>query len=277
MQPAKPILARDPGLGTVVCEWRAGWWYRIQLSVLILFLLGMFGIIGAAMEDLVVLGAAGVATALLLGFVQYQQSGVRVVVYDHGIERTGRFGTRRLAWAELRDYRLDIIDTTTMGLYGGVGGLLMLAIMRRFWGERLTRAVILSAVSGTKLKLGNNLARYGQLLDWLVPQLTERLFGPAKQAFDQGQLVTFGPHLALQRGVGITATGLFGKKHLLGFAELESVGIEGGLLLIRKVKNRRPWKRLLVSQVLNVRVFEKLAAHETQAPASEDLPLAWTV
>ena len=126
MHPASatvPGAPPDPQFGHLVSEWRAGLKQRILLTIIILLVGGLFVGLGIA-EDIVALWTiAGAVALILLCLLYFQQSGVRVTVYTHGIQRQGRFGTKRVGWTDLQSYQLQILDmAVVIAAQGGLIG-----------------------------------------------------------------------------------------------------------------------------------------------------------
>jgi hypothetical protein len=284
MQPAiAPFPAHDPQLGPVVSQWKAGWTQRIALSIVSLIAGGIVVLIGAANDNVGVIVAGVVIAAGLIGLVLFFQSGVLVTVYANGIERRGRTGTKRLAWSALQGYRLNVIDqAAAAGAAGGaLGALIVMGVMRLIRGnkkELTPRAVILLAADGTKVVVPDGLAGYKALIATLVPTLDNGLFPAVQHAFNQGQPVSFGDVLTVQRGVGLTGKGMFGKKHVLPMEEFLGASVAGAQLVIQK-KDKKKWLAFAIPKVQNLGVFRRLMATTPPVPAppaADGFPLAWT-
>jgi hypothetical protein len=285
MQPAFPPAARaghDPEFGPLVSELRAGLRVRLASTVLLLVIGGLFVLVGMAQDELGLTAIASLATLPPLAFVYYQQGGLRVRLYTHGVERSGRFAKRRLPWDRLQSYRLNVMDMSAVamagaaggGLGGIVGGLVAHSLTKKL---QTRQALVLFGTDGSKLTIGDDLKQYHAVAESLIPYLTERLLPAARQAYDRGTPVAFGKRLSIQKGAGIRVTGVLGGQKLLPFAELASVGLERAALAIRKKDKRRPWKLVATSAVPNVHVFVRLAELGKPPAEPDDLPLAWTV
>jgi hypothetical protein len=281
MQPAQtPFAGHDPQLGGVVSRWKAGWTQRIALFVISWIFAGIVVLIGASTENvrLVLLGV--VIGCGLVGLIEYFQSGVEVVVYTNGIERRGRTGKKRIAWSALASYRLNMIDPMVVaGATGGlIGALIVRAVLRIRGNDKAVtpRAVIIRDTQGTQVIVPDGLAGYKELIATLVPSLTDRLFPAAKRAFDSNQSVSFGDALVIQRNVGVTVKGLFGKKTTLPMADFSGATVDRARLLIHK-KGKRGWHALGIPSVENLGVFERLVVGTPGEPIDSDgLPMAWT-
>src|SRR5689334_4792658 len=98
-------------LGNVVSEWHAGMAARIAYTILFLLFPGGLGaaLAFAGHSDSAPVGF-GLMTfsALLIVFVWWQQSGVRVTIFTGGLERSGRFGRTQLRWEQLHSYQIVI-------------------------------------------------------------------------------------------------------------------------------------------------------------------------
>jgi hypothetical protein len=270
-------LGPDPEFGNLSSELRAAWGMRILVMVLILFGCGLFVIASVSSDEMGLGITIGVVGLALIALVQFILSALRVRIYQHGIERRGRFGTKRIAWANLKSYQLQMVDPVAIaGAAGGLVGVLVArGIQRAFKKEVVPNAVILSAKDGTKIALAGNVAGYRELIRTLVPFLTEQLFVVAKQTYDSGAELKFGKKLTLQRGVGVTFTGLFGKKHVLSLEQIAGATLDRAALVIRRNDTNAVWQSVPATSVLDIGVFQKLI-EVAGKPYDERLPLAWT-
>lgn len=252
----------------------------VVLAGLFVVFPGIFVLVGF-LGDEPALGVGALAvTAVAIGLTYFFLSGLKIVIHEHGIERTGRLGKKRVAWVDLESYRLQIVDqAVAAGAAGGALGALIAGLVLRALRKNkalLPQAVIIQGRDGTKLSLPRNLARYEELLDGLLPQLVERLTGRLSPAFQRGESVQFGKSVSLQRGIGITVKGLFGTEQVLRLEELGTARVERAALVIRKVDGST-WKSVPVAQVPNVGVFERLVARAPAAAPADSMPLAWSV
>ena len=268
----------DPELGALLSEHGPARGPRIVFVVLAVFALA--GAVLGLVEESVVGGAIGLGLAALSIAVERLLSKVRVRLFEHGIERRGPLGTKRIAWRALRTYQLQIIDTTAVaaGSAGGVlGALLARAIVKAInkSSELTPNAATLCAQDGTKIVLSASATGYKELLKTLVPALTERIFPVARQAFDAGAEVSFGKKLKLQRGVGMTLIGLFGKKHVLPLEQAASAVLEHTALVIRRADTNAVWQSIPATNIENLGVLQKFI--ELNGRRFDDrLPMAWT-
>jgi hypothetical protein len=267
-------------LGRPLSEWRVGTGKIVVLSVLFLVFPGMFVLIGfLGNEPALGFGALGL-TALAIGLTYFFLSGLKIVIHENGIERTGRLGKKRVAWVDLESYRLQVVDQAAAagGAGGALGALIASLVIRVLRKNKalLPQAVIIQGKDGTKLSVPRNLARFEELLASLLPQLVERLTTRLSAAFQRGERIQFGKSLSLQRGIGVTMKGLFGGEQVLRLEELGTARIERAALVIRKVDGST-WKSVPVLQVPNVGVFERFVARDPAAAAADSMPLAWSV
>lgn len=269
----------DPELGTVVSELRAGWGTRIAVFFLILVFMGLLAAgVSQAEQAPLLLALVGVVTLALCGFTQFVLSASRVRLYQYGIERSGRFGRKRIAWQQLERYQLQIIDTAVIaGAGGGLLGLLVARLVQRAMKpkEVVPNAVWLFDKSGTKLTLAGNVKGYPELVKQLIPSLTEQLFAQLKPVFDSGAPIAFGKKVALQRGVGITVSGAFGRKQVLPLEQAASATLDRAALVIRRSDNNAVWQSLQAASVANLGVLQKFVELAGRR-YDEGVPLAWT-
>jgi len=268
----------DPQLGGLLSEHGPARGARI---VFIVFgVLSLAGAVLGFVQESVLGGVIGLGLAALFIGVERLLSKVRVRVFEHGIERRGPLGTKRIAWHVLRSYQLQIIDTTAVaaGSAGGViGALLARAIVKAIKKDSaLTpNTVALHAQDGTKIVLSANATGYKELLETLVPALSERIFPAARHAFESGSEVSFGKKLKLQRGVGVTFVGLFGKKHVLPLEQAASAVLEHTVLVIRRSDTNAVWQSVPAIHIENLGVLQKFV--EMNGRRYDDrLPMAWT-
>jgi hypothetical protein len=274
-----PLSGHDPQLGGVVSRWKAGWTQRIALFVVSWIFAGVVVLIGAGTENVRVVLLGIVIGCGLVGLIEYFHSGVEVVVYTNGIERRGRTGNKRIAWSALASYRLGMFDPAVIaGASGGVLGVLIFRAVLRARGNKplVPRAVIIRDTQGTQVIVPDGLAGYRELIATLVPSLTDRLFPAAKRAFDSNQPVSFGDALVIQRNVGVTVKGLFGKKTTLPMADFSGATVDRARLLIHR-KDKPGWRALSMQSVANPGVLERLIVGTPGERIEGDgLPMAWT-
>ncbi len=265
MQPAPmypvPAHAVDAQLGPVVSEHHVGgkryWTLFVLLGVIGVALLAGFI---AALAAGSVIGALSLGLGMaLLVLVLVVLSGVRIIVYTHGIERRGRFGSKRLAWEQLESYTLSVVDPSQAA--AGVGGVIGMLIIRLVTSNDIKpQAVVLRGTNGEKVTVPNQLKDYDPLLLSLVPYLTERLTARVHQQLSSGVAVGFGKRLTLDPQAGVVYTGLLGGKQNLPFHEVESTGFERALLAIRRRGEPKPWQTVQIAAVPNVGVLQKIIA-----------------
>lgn len=272
MQPGLPYPAAtqpvDAQFGPVVSESHAGGRGYWLLFVLLLFLsaLSLAGFVVALVEG----SAAGAAVfALASGatvLVLLRLSGVRLIVYTHGIERRGRFAGKRLGWDQLQSYTLNIVDPSQVG--AGVGGLLGMLVVRLVTSSEIKpQSVVLRGKSGEKLTIPNHLKDYDALLSSLIPNLSERLAARVHQELSRGVPVGFGKRLSLDPQAGIVYRGLFGGKQNLPFNEVDSMVFERAQLAIRRRGQAKPWQTVPIVAVPNVGALQRIVAQASSPQA----------
>jgi len=263
----------DPQFGPVVSEYRVGGKRYWLLFGLLLFLgaLMLAGFI-ALLADGSLLGAA--VLGLLLGsmiLVLLLLSGVTVTVYTHGIERRGRFGSKRLGWDQLQSYTLNVVDPAHAG--AGAGGVLGVLIVRLVTSNEIKpQSVVLRGKGGEKLTIPNQLKEYDALLTSLVPYLTERLAAHVHQELSRGVAIGFGKRLSLDPRGGIVFSGLLGGKQNLAFHEVDSIVFERAQLAIRRRGEPKPWQTVAIAAVPNVGVLQKIVAQASPPPQAPPPP-----
>jgi len=270
-----PAQLPDPQLGNVVSEWSVGWLQRTLLCLCLVLLGGVLLGIGISAESTLLTVVAGPLTLILVVLLLVQQAALKVVLYTHGIERRGLLGKQRLAWDQLQSVTLNIIDPASTAAVGG--GVLVVLIVRAFTPKNLKpQAVVLLGKDGKKLTLHKYLKGYDTLLESLLPYLTERLIAGVHQDLNRGITVGFGKRLALDPAAGVVFTGLFGKKQVLPLAQVESVGTERALLIIRKHGQKKPWQRVAARSVPNLTVFQRVLGQASGAPLAPPQPDTWS-
>lgn len=273
--------ASDPVLGAVVSSYGAGW----KLRLLAFFLIAIFAGIAllAAGSPQSGSGSALVAvvvvTLALIGLVQYFGSASKLVLFEHGIESSGRFGSKRIAWRDLDGYELQIVDSMAAagaGAGGLVGGLLAHLVSRAMKPkEQPPNAVWLFGKDGTKIVLSAKTKGFEELTRTLVPSLADRLFAALKPAYDAGSEIAFGKKVTLERGVGITVKGLFGKPQVLPLEQAASAAVERGSFVIRRSDTNAAWQTLLAGSLRNPGVLQKFV-EVLGRRHDEAVPMAWT-
>ncbi|HEX2733953.1 MAG TPA: hypothetical protein VHM70_20235 [Polyangiaceae bacterium] len=268
----------DAEFGALVAEYGAGWTPRIALYFLIALLGGMFVIVGISSKQDSVVVSAVLATAALCGLVHFALACVRLRIFERGVERRGRLGTKRLAWSQLQNYQLELRDpaVAAAGASGGLVGVLAARLIRRMINKKgVPSRVVLIASDGSKVVLSNVIRSYKEWIEALVAETTERLFTSTKLRFDNGEVISFGSKLSVQREAGISVKGAFGKTQVLTLDTAASAVVEGPLLVIRRSDSNAVWRNVDASSVLNIGVFQKLLAAYGK-PYVEAVPMAWT-
>lgn len=278
MQTMQTTTHSDPELGAMVAEYGPAWTSRILLFVIIAAAAGGFALAGFVNGE-VALGLVSVAVgAGLIALTQVLLAKVRLRLFVHGLEHRSPFTTRRIAWNQLGSYTLQIIDSTA-AVAGGAGGVLGLliarAVLKAVKKDIVPNAVILQPKEGKRVVLSANIAGYKELLKTLLPELAERIFPHARQVYEGGREVSFGKKLTLQRGVGLTFTGLFGKKYVLPLEQAASAKLEGAALVIRRSDTNAPWQTLQAAAVQNLGVLQRFVEVGGR-PYDEGMPMAWT-
>jgi hypothetical protein len=262
-----PMQPVDPQFGPVVSEYEVGgkrYWLVFGL-LLFLCLVALAGFIAALAEGSFLGGA--IVGSLILGMVLLlvALSGVRIIVYTHGVERRGRFGKKRLGWDQLQSYTLNVVDPQHAG--AGAGGLLGVLIIRLVTSNDIKpQAVVLRGKGGEKVTIPNQLKDYDALLSSLIPYLADRLVAQVHQELSRGVPVVFGKRLALDPQGGVVFTGLLGGKQNLPFHEVESMVFERALLVIRRRGEPKPWQNVPIAAVPNVGVLQRIVAQASPAP-----------
>jgi len=265
MQPAPlprhPSPFIDPQFGPAVSESRVGgkkYWTVVGLLA-ILGLCALAGFVAALLAESVI-GALLVAILiLLLVLAVWALSGTRVIVYTHGIERRGRFGSKRLGWDQLQSYTLNIVDPAHAG--AGAGGVLAVLLIRLLTSNEIKpQSVVLRGKNKEKVTIPNQLKDYDALLASLIPFLTERLAAQVHQELSRGVPVSFGKRLSLDPQAGVVYSGLLGGKQSAAFHEVESLVFERALLAIRKHGQPKAWQTVAIAAIPNVVVLQRIVA-----------------
>jgi len=270
----------DPELGVLVSEHGAAWAPRVVLFVMIALLAGIFTAAGIAEDEILLAVISAVVGLGLLVLVQVLLSKVRLRIFAHGLEHRGPFTTRRVAWNNLDSYTLQIVDTSA-AVAGGAGGVLGVLLARAIMkavkksAEVTPNAVILLPKQGKRVVLSASIAGYKDVLKTLVPALADHIFPHARQVYDGGREVSFGKKLSLQRDVGLTFTGLFGKKHVLPLTQAATARLEGSAVVIRLSDTNAPWQTLQAAAVQNIGVLQRFVEMGGR-PYDERIPMAWT-
>ncbi|HEX4341454.1 MAG TPA: DUF6585 family protein [Polyangiaceae bacterium] len=262
--------------GLARSEWKQGWRSRLLVSFVLLLAPLLVLVVGIATGTVIATVVAAVLGLAALAFVWVFPSGLKVVVDDDGVERTSRGKSKRIRWQDLDRYELAVVDKAVQaGAMGGAIGALVVALAA---GQKPIKpsGLVLTATDGTKIQMTTSLDRFSELVDRLVPELVDRLFVKAHAAFDRGDVVQFGKKLSVQRGVGISLKGLFGKAEL-SFQELGSITVERAALVIRRKDGNAKWKAVAISALVNPGVFERLAVAEKALREPGPPHLAWTV
>lgn len=256
-----PLQHVDPQFGPVVSESAAGGKRYWTLFGMVVFFeaIALAGFAATMIEGSV--GGALVLGVLIFGLVLIQviMSGLRVIVYTHGIERRGRFTHKRLGWDQLQSYTLTVVDPSHAA--AGGGGLIAALIVRAITSNDIKpTSVILRGKNNEKVTIPNQLKDYDQLLGSLVPYLTDRLAAQVHAELSRGVAVGFGKRLTLDPREGVVFTGLLGGRRSLPFHEVESTAFERAFLAIRKYGEKKPWETVAIAAIPNVGVLQKIIA-----------------
>jgi hypothetical protein len=267
-------------MGAVEAEYGAGMKPRIAAFFLVGVFMGLIAL-GVSQSDQapLLLGLVALVTAALMAFIQFVFGAVRVRIYQGGLESKGRFRTKRIAWDNLQKYQLQIIDSTMLaGAAGGLAGVLVASLISKVRKSKSVppNAVWIYGSDGTKIILSASVKGYASLLDTLLPSLDERLFPAVKTTYESGALVDFGKQLTLQRGSGITVSGLFGKKNVLPLGQAASAQIERAAFVIRHGETKAVWQSLQAATVMNPGVLQKFVDGNVMKQVDDEVPLVWS-
>jgi hypothetical protein len=271
------VVDSDPEFGALKAEHGAALTPRVALYFLITLLAGIVtGLSVVSERYAIAVLAIGIAAALS-ALVHYLAGAVRVRIFDNGIERSGRFGVKRVPWSELQTYQLQLVDAAVAaGASGGLVGVLVASlVVRALDRQQVPNAVVLRGKDGTKITLAPNFKDYKRWIAELVENLTERLLPLAQQGYESGAELQFGKKFSVQRGVGITVTGLFGKKKVLALENAGSATLERTLLVIRRSDTNAVWQKVNINSIVNPGVLQQLIEAKGK-PYVETLPMAWT-
>jgi len=270
----------DPEFGALVMERGSAWKQRLALfAVVALCAAPVFGIAAARGEWFIAIPTLGVALTLML-LTHVLLAKVRLRIFERGIERRGPLGTKRMAWHDFERYQLTIVDSTAAagaGAGGVIGALVAQAVVKAVSknSELVPAAITLHGRNRERVVLSATIVDYKDLVKTLVPSLAERIFPSARLAYENGAEVSFGKKLTLQRGVGLTFTGLLGKKYVLPLEQAASATLERTVLVIRQSDTNGAWQTINASSLHNVGVLQRFI--ETAGkPHDERLPMAWT-
>jgi hypothetical protein len=224
-------------------------------------------------------------SALLIIFMWWVQSGVRLRVHADGVVREGRFGRRGLLWSDLASYRATLFDQSMQaaGHAGGLIGVLILAAVRaasQKGNAAKLLAVALVGKDGTRVKVGSQFARSETLLDALATTASAHLYPSALAQYEAAQPVWFGKRLCVQKGTGITTLRSFGRRKTIPFLEVERSGFEGASFVVRQKGRRTAWFRLPSAAVDSPLVAEQIilrASAAAEATGAGMIPVARVV
>ncbi len=269
-----------PEAAPAATAWRAGW----QIRLVVLFLTGL----ALAVPGGILLGVSdGNPVALVIGwgliglfvalnaFTFWQQAGVEVLLHADGIERRGRFGARRIRWAELASFVYTPQRRQTY--YGGglIGVAITVAVALAEKDDPLKPArFLLVGRDGARVSINVNIAGYRELIRRLVAVATEALYPAAQRAFDAGEPVRFGDRLTVRRGAGVTWRGFFGGERTLPFERIERAQLlEGRSFVLRTPGKAWPWLRLAMERVPSLFVLIQLLNHARQPAGVTQVPV----
>jgi hypothetical protein len=228
------------------------------MSIVTLVFGGAVAATAFANDNAVLGGIFGVLTLFLVSLICVQQAAVKVVTFTNGIQRSGMFGSKRLAFDQLQSYTLNIVDPAQTS--AGAGVLVMLLIRAFTSKNQKPTTVVLLGRDGSKVTIPNYLKGFDSLLESLLPFLADRLLAAAQYDLNRGVPVAFGARLVFDPGGNLTYTGMFKKQYVLPYANVASIQIERALVVITQRDTGKAWQRIHVRTVPNVGVLQKLFA-----------------
>jgi hypothetical protein len=253
----EPLLAPE---GDVLVEHRATYTNRV---LAVLFLVGP-GVLLTAMAmqlqgtDLdarpPMLVTAAVLVALgVLGF--FQQNKVKAVLRSDGVERWGLRGKLwSLRWSDAAELRYRVVKIRIYHVIPA-GTYIYLS---------------LADASGRKRKLPANLKGIELLSERIIEKQTDARLPEARKRIEDGEEVSFGKALRLDKEK-LSTRKLFGGLKSCPLAEIEKVSIEAGALRVRQKGKMFAFASFMVGSVPNVFLLLRLLGN---APPSQQNPKA---
>jgi len=246
-----------PPEGDVVAEHRATYASRV-LCVLFMVLPGL-GLAAMAAQDENLRAPFSVFAALFLGLGALaiaQQNKTKGVLRADGVERWGLRGKLwALRFADMTELRYRVVKIRVYHFIPA-GTYIYLTF---------------TDPKGSKHKLPANLKAMDVLAERIADQQTSARFAEARARIDQGDPVTFGKWMTIDKEK-LSARKLFGGTKTCPLPEIEKVFVDNGVLRIRQKGKMFAFASLMVGSVPNVflllRLLSSLLPEQTAARAS---------
>lgn len=245
----------------------------LGLVVLPFGLLSLWGLVAALTSkppDTVGAGMCAVlAAAFLIPFWYFfrRELGRQTRIHNEGVAQVIGARTTELPWSAIREVWFEAVTVQAGGVLGAaVGAAIGAATKRkaaRLDPNTTNITVRLVGSDGTKLSLTSNDKGVVEAFEEVLPRVCPRLLAEATRQVQQGQPVAFGPVSISQRGVAT------GRKDPVGYSEIETFGIQGGKL---RLKKRGTWLDVFavpIKNIPNVFVLTDLYAYLSAAPPDQ--------
>lgn len=243
--PEAEQLAATYQLGTPQSEYKVGYAGRKKVGLIILFivLIGLGGLFGAAAADpsggqqlvFVILSLACVAFAIYIV--------LQPVIYRSWRAYVCSDGLLSVRGSKIEAFRWDQIEAMWQ------------AVTRRYYNGIYTGTTHIYTVrssDGRQVVFNDRFANVEQLGDTISREITNRLLPQVIRAYQAGNTITFGPLSISQQGVS-------NSKELLPWSQIKEVGVNRGVVTVKKEGKWLNWSSVMVAKVPNIFVFMALA------------------
>jgi len=242
--PEAQQLAASYQLGTPLNEYKVGYGGRKKVALIIMFivLIGLGGLFGAAAADpstgqqalFVVLCLACVAFAIYLVLQPVLYRSWRAYVCSDGLLSVRGNKIEPFRWDQIEAMWRSVTKHYTNGIYTGT-----------------THVYTVRSSDGRQVVFNDRFANVEQLGDTISREVTNRLLPQVIRAYHAGNTITFGPLSISQQGVS-------NGKELLQWSQIKEMGVNRGVVTVKKEGKWLNWSSVMAAKVPNIFVFMAL-------------------
>ncbi|HZO74878.1 MAG TPA: DUF6585 family protein [Ktedonobacteraceae bacterium] len=237
-------------LGTPQAEYKVGFKkVRTIIAVIICVVLG--GVFGAAAVSssetqfvFSILSVAFTAIALYYIFTPVIYRSWHVYVCSDGFISTRGDKVEPFRWDQIEAMWRSVTKHYTNGIYTGT-----------------THVYTVRSSDGRQVVFNDRFSNVEQLGDTISRQVTNRLLPQVIQAYQAGNTITFGP-------LSISKQGVSNGKELLPWSQIKEMGVNRGVVTVKKEGKWLSWSAVMAAKVPNIFVFMALVNYVLNSVSS---------
>ncbi|HEU5227713.1 MAG TPA: DUF6585 family protein [Ktedonobacteraceae bacterium] len=243
LPPEAAQLAATYQLGTPQTEYKVGVKKSTMITMIVIGILagGGFGV-GALNSTsqtstmLVLLGFSllFIGLALYYVFLPVIYHSWHVYVCTDGFAFTRGNAIEAFRWDQIEAMWQSVTKHYTNGVYTGT-----------------THIYTVRSRDGRKVVLNDKFANVEQLGNTISQQITNYLLPQVVSAYNAGNTITFGP-------LSISKQGVSNSKELLPWSQIKEMGVNRGVVTVKKEGKWLSWSSVMVAKVPNIFVFMAL-------------------